>query len=247
MNKSLRDNEHGIAQILLMALVILVVAGVGFAAWRVMSNKSSPKASTTTTTTNKTEAVAATSSCVATYHDSNLCKFASHASLAKIAYSAEITDTSTAGASSTMTLESDGRGDTSLSATSGSQQIDSIEFGGHTYIQNGSTWIEYPSGSSASTAPANPTSGMNLVLGTGISYTPAGTSPCGSLTCFEYKVTDSAQPTATQYAWFDNQQYLLREWKDVDTTSGTTDMTLSYKAVTISAPTPVESYSSVSQ
>lgn len=77
----------------------------------------------------------------------------------------------------------------------------------------------------------------------GITYKALGTVACGSLTCYKYQVTDSTTPTATQYAWFDNKNYELRQWQYTDS-GDTDDITISYGAVNITKPSPVQSVSS---
>jgi outer membrane lipoprotein-sorting protein len=85
---------------------------------------------------------------------------------------------------------------------------------------------------------------MNIgVNSSGVTYKKIDTEACGSLTCFKYQITDSASPGSTQYAWFDNGAYLLREWKSSDSSGSSTDMTISYQAISITAPSPVQDYS----
>ena len=145
-----------------------------------------------------------------------------------------------------MTLSSDGKGNTSLVATSNGQTLSSISLNGSTYIQTGAgaTWIEYPVGSAGNPSESsNPASSMNIGVGSnGITYKAEGTASCGSLTCYKYEVLDSAQPGATQYAWFDTSSYKLREWQESDSTEGTVTMLVTYQAVNITAPSPVEKY-----
>jgi outer membrane lipoprotein-sorting protein len=78
---------------------------------------------------------------------------------------------------------------------------------------------------------------MNIGVGSaGITYKEIDTEACGSLTCFKYQISDSASPGTTQFAWFDNQSYLLRQWKYTDNAGNSTDMTISYEPISISAP-----------
>ncbi|HEY5268475.1 MAG TPA: hypothetical protein VII94_05095, partial [Candidatus Saccharimonadales bacterium] len=186
------------------------------------------------------------SSCLATYHDSNLCHFSEFSTnFDKTAYTAQLTVTQS-GATSTMTLENDTKGNTKLTATGNGQTINSITLNGNTYIESSGSWIEYPSGTSSPSS--NPTSSMTIGVGSlGISYKYIDTQACGSLSCFKYQVTDSASPGATQYVLFDKSSYKLREWLYSDSTGNTTDMTISYGAVNITAPSPVQSLSSLGQ
>lgn len=240
----LRDQEQGIGHVLMVVLVVVVLGVIGFAGYTV-ANKSNPKASTKTTTTTTTSEQSATNSgCVAAYHDANLCKFSTNASLDKVAYKATLTVVNDQGTSN-MTLQHDTKGNTSSTITGSGQTIGTVMLDGNSYIQatSGGVWYEYPKGSStdsSSSDASDPTSSMKLVLGAGITYKPEGKEACGSLTCFKYEVTDTATPNTVQTVWFDTQHYLLREWKAVDSTD-TTDMQISYpSSVTISKPSPVQ-------
>lgn len=249
MSNKLRQDENGLGHILLIVLVLVVLAGVGVAGWMVMNGK---KTTTNTSTSNssagsKVASSTVDSSCLSTYHDANLCKFAANStSFEKTAYTATVT-TEQNGTNSTLTLENDGMGNTRLSGTESGQTFNSIMLNGVTYLQPAGIgpWIEYPASSSAPTT--NPTSSMDIAVGSnGITYKALGTEACGSLTCYKYQVTDSATPNATQIALFDNTSYKLRQWQYTDGSSST-NMVITYGAVNITKPSPVESLPSVSQ
>jgi len=251
MLKKLQHDNRGIASALYIILAVVVVAAIGFVGWRIADNKNKPLAnSTNTSSTSSTQSTntSVSSTCLALYHDNNLCRFSDASTdFTKTAYTANITESEN-GTNSTMTLESDGKGNTSLKGSSDGQVIDAITLNGNTYIQsNGSgPWIEYSTGQTAPTT--NPTSNMNIGVGSsGITFKSDGTAACGSLTCLKYQVTDSAMPKATQYVLFDNSNYKLREWQYSDGSGNSTDMTVTYTSVNITAPTPVESFSSLSQ
>ena len=244
---SLRGQEQGLGHVLLAIIIVVVLGVIGFAGYTV-ANRNSPKASTkTTTTTSSSEKSADDTGCVSTYHDANLCKFAGNANLDKLAYKATAT---VAGSDSPgeFTVESDGKGNSSVSTTGAGQTFNAITLDGNSYIQTGSVWYEYPKDSStndaSNTGDTNPASGVDLVLGSGVTYKPEGTEACGSLTCFKYEVTDTAQPSSVQTVWFDNQHYLIRRWQSADTADGKTTTTIlevSYPGnVTITKPSPVQ-------
>jgi cytoskeletal protein RodZ len=246
--KQHKQDERGITHLLVIVIVVIVVAAIAAVGWKV-ANKAKPTTPTSSTsasssTASTTASSTSDSSCLAAYHDSNLCKFAANSNtFDKTAYTAKITDVQS-GTTSTMTLESDGKGNTDLTGTSGGSTINSITLNGTTYIQNNGSgpWIEYPSG--ASSPASNPTSNMNIGVGSaGITFKAVGTQACGSLTCYKYQIIDSAMPSATQYALFDNSSYKLREWQYSDSNGDSTTMTVSYQAVNITAPSPVESLS----
>ena len=240
MKKKVHVNEKGVGHVVVVVVIVVLVA-IGLVAWLVASNKKSPS---TNGSTSSTSSSAAYSSCMRSYSDSRLCNFAANsADFSKTAYTATLNITQS-GTTSTATLKSDGKGNTDLTTTSNGESINAISLNGNTYLQeNGSgTWIEYPSGTSAPTS--SPTSNMNIAVGSsGITYRYLGTSSCGSLTCYEYKIDDSSMADTTQYAWIDTASYKLREWKATDSSGNTTTMTITYTPVTISTPSPVESFS----
>lgn len=247
---TIRKQEQGMGHILLIALIVVVLAVVGGAGYEV-SQKNKPKASTNSTTVSSTSpAPASDATCVATYHDANLCKFSANSDISKIPYTATLTTVNSSGGG-TMTLSSDGKGNTSSTLTGNGTTISTIQLAGASYVQttSGGTWYEYPAGTSTpSSTTSNPTSSMSLALGSTVTYKPLGTSACGSLTCYEYSVTTALTPGQTQYVWFDTGQYKLREWKDTDTSGDSTDMKITYPgSVTISKPSPVQSFSSLTQ
>ena len=243
MKKLLRKpmtDDRGVAHLLGVVLVAVVLVAGGYALYKIESNKSA-KSGTPATTAN----AAVDSSCVATYHDTTLCHFASNStSLAKTSYKGTITETQN-GATSTIVLENDGNGNTTLSGSSSGATFNSVELNGSTYLESNGTWIKYPAGSASTTTP-NPTSNMNIGVGsTGITYKKIGTVSCGSLTCYKYQVVDASAPSTTQYALFDNSSYLLREWQYTDASGNMTDMKLSYEPITIATPSPVETLPTV--
>jgi hypothetical protein len=242
---SLRKQEAGLGHLLVIALLVVVIAVIGAAGYEV-SQKNKPKASTNSTTvSSSSKTPTSDAACVATYHDANLCKFSSNSDISKIPYTATLTTVNSSGGG-TMTLSSDGKGNTSSTLTGNGTTISTIQLAGASYVQttSGGTWYEYPAGSSApSSTTSNPTSSMSLALGTTVTYKPLGTAACGSLTCYEYSVSDTLMPGQTQYVWFDTGQYKLREWKDSDTSGDSSDMKITYPgSVAISKPSPVEPY-----
>ncbi|HVA10565.1 MAG TPA: hypothetical protein VNG32_00165, partial [Candidatus Dormibacteraeota bacterium] len=117
MNKIIRLNERGVSQILIVILGVVVIGGVGFAGYKVANNHKASTANNVPAQSATNSNTAASSSCVAAYHDNNLCKFASNStSLAKTAYTATLHAVQS-GTASTMTLKNDGKGNTELSTT----------------------------------------------------------------------------------------------------------------------------------
>lgn len=239
-----RKQEQGVAHIGMVLLVVVVVAVIGFAGYTVYKKTGSgKKASTTSTTsTESTEAVAADQGCVTTYKDENLCKFAAKGgNLEKLPFKATATVTGGEDAGN-FNLLNDGKGNTSVDITGGGMTLNAVTYGGHSYIKNSQgSWTDYGTDTESQT---NPAKDMNLVLGSGLTYTPQGKEACGSLTCFKYDLKDASSPSSEQTVWFDTKSYLARQWKYVSTDDNgvvtTTIMTVSYPGrVSISKPSPV--------
>lgn len=243
MKISQKNNEQGVAHIALAAIVVVVIAVVGFAGWKVSSGSSSNKVSSAT----KAVSAAAKSACLSTYHDNDLCKFEAQSiaqPIDKTGYTATITS-SQSGTDTSMVFKQDGKGNTSLSTTGGdsSTQLNSIQYGGSTYIETNGVWTKY-SGASVPTDTTDPSTNLDFLNSlTNTKFTKIGSESCGGLTCLKYQITDNITPNATQYVWFDTKNYLLREWNSTDTSSGTVDMKITYGSVSISAPSPVQDFS----
>jgi predicted negative regulator of RcsB-dependent stress response len=107
MYRKLQKDERGLTHLLYVVLIIVIVAVVGLVGWRVASNnKAKPATSSSAASSSSTTATtsASGSSCLATYHDATLCKFAANSnSFDKTAYTATLAITQS-GTSSTMTL-----------------------------------------------------------------------------------------------------------------------------------------------
>ena len=96
MTKKIGWDERGIAHVLLMFLGVVVIAGVAFAGYKV-ANKKTDNSTNTSTSSNSSSSSSTGSStsveatCLAAYHDANLCHFASNSSsFDKTAYTATL-------------------------------------------------------------------------------------------------------------------------------------------------------------
>jgi len=241
MSQVKQRSEEGFAHLLLIIIVVVVLAAVALAGWRIMDKHKNPS---TGSNTPKVRNSAVESQCLATYHDSDLCSFQAIAAaepIDKTAFKATLT-TVQADSNTTMTFEQDGKGNSSLMSSGGGSALNSITFNGSTYIQNGTTWIRYPSGTSTPTT-TNPDTNLSFLSSiANTKFTKLGSEACGNLTCIKYQITDNATPAVKQYAWVDTHDHLMREWSSTDGTSST-DMKLSYEAVTITTPSPVQDFS----
>ncbi len=241
MKFSIKKDQRGLAPVMIV-VVVVVLAAIGVVGWK-MTQKDS-------VTKNATPAEkAAISACEKTLNDKDLCKFTGNYNLDKLPYKVVIT--STGASAGTLTMLSDGKGNTQLtSAGAGASSFDSISLNGDTYLKGeDGTWVKYPKSSSSPTpAETNPTGNLKFdtsaaaIAASGITYKKIGKEACGSLTCIKYQVIDKATPGTTQFFWFDTKDYRMERYSTKDATSST-DMVITYQAVTIKAPTPVKDFS----
>lgn len=244
--KAQRDSR-GVFHPLMVVIIVVVLAAIGFAGWKVFSSKNSNNKSSASSAPATASNSAVETACNKELNDKVLCKFASHFSLAS-SYKATITSTDPSGTVSKMEMENDGK-DNSSTVTkdgSGKETAAYISLNKSSYIKNEAdgTWTKYTS--SASSTTTNPTSDIkvdtnDITNNNTTSYKSLGTEKCGSLTCYKYQVIDSTTPDTTQYIWFDNKNYLIQRWSSKDA-NGTTDMSFSYQSVNITVPSPVHDF-----
>lgn len=227
-----KSNSYGFSQLELAIVVVavVVVVVIGLFVWK---NNSGP----TLTSAQKTVQTA----CLKDYNDKKLCDFDALwvTSLGKTSYTMTLTGATSA------TFKADGKGNLSITTTSG----DMVSYKGAVYVLSPgvSTWVEYPAGtSSAPTVPnlASSFPSISSEHAKGVKYVYDGTVSCGSLTCYKYQVKDPTQTGTTEFDLFDTQNYQLQSATTKDS-SGTTNINMSYSAVTITAPTPAINYTDI--
>lgn len=257
MKISMHKNEQGMGHILMIVMVVVVIAVIGAVGYEVMNRQNKPASTNNSATTSSTTNTTATTTsvygtCLAQYHDSNICHFAqaqAAAPIDKTAYKATLASTQS-GATGTLVFEQDGKGNSSTTISGGTGSISTVSFAGNYYTQSGGVWIKYPGTSSAATSAqsSSPSSDLSFMGSlTTTKFTKVDSEACGSLTCLKYQFTDSTMPNATNYVWIDTHDYLLREWSSTDGSGNSVDMKLAYQPVNISAPTPVEDFSAATQ
>lgn len=256
MGHNHQSDQRGIAQVLLVVIIVVVVAAIGYVGWKVTSNKNKGSTSNSSAPAagNKQVASAAETTCLASYHDKDLCKFVAAEAAAPFEKTPlKLTMSGTSGGSSgTWTMEQDGQGNDSLMMSGGGQTLNTITLGGQTYMQTtaGGPWVTYGAAgnsSSSSTSQSSPDSSLTDFVKSmsTTKYTKLGKEACGGLTCFKYQVTDSTMPNSTQYVWFDTSRHLMRQYYEADSSTGDKmTMVISYQKVTISKPSPVQDMSS---
>jgi hypothetical protein len=246
MTKLFRD-ENGLSRSVLVVAIIVILAIVGLITWSL--TKGSPKTNTANsmTTTSGKVTNSETSACIAAYHDSELCSYASNINLFSYAFQSSGTASNPSGTAS-FVMKNDGNGNHQISYTTASRQLSLIKLDGNTYIQTsaGSTWLEYTSSDTniPDTVP-DPTSYFNMTLSSAsaqdYTFTKVGPAACGSQSCMEYSVSVVAKPSVTQHVFFDTSSHQLMEWEYSDaSTGGSVNATFTYGSVNIAKPSPVE-------
>ncbi len=226
-------NQSGIAHLMII-IGLVVIAVIAAVAWKVSSSKS------TTTVASK----AVQSACEKEINDKNFCKFAASFTL-NTSYEATITTVDTAGATSSMTMQSDTKNNSSIvSRADGKETAAYVSLDGDTYFKDESTgsWTKI-AGDKTKPTVTSPTSDIkidttDLTAKNTTTYKYLSKEKCGSLNCFKYQIVDTAATGTTQYIWFDDKNYQMQRWYSKDA-NGSTDMSFTYKSIKISAPSPV--------
>lgn len=240
-------DQRGLAHLAAILIVVVLVAVIGFAGWKVASKNKSGSGNSS-----KSNAVVSDkqveSACNAQLHDKDLCKFASNYNLSNVPYKATITTTGSNG--NTLTeMQVDGKNNSSMVTKQGSTETAAfITLNKSSYIKDESSgvWTKYTDNSSAPTE-SSPTSDIkidnnNLTENNTISYKALGKEACGKLKCFKYQIVDSQNPGTTQYIWFDDKDYMMQRFYVKDA-NGTSDMVFTFTSVTIKEPSPVKDFS----
>lgn len=241
----MKKDERGVAHLLLVLLILVVLAVMGGAGWYVYNRQKDSGSSVLDTALSSTEVKQLNTECNKQYDDEDLCKFLSTWTV-NDNYQSTFTTVSD-GESSTFAYTVDGTSTHTVMSLNGVESYNVITIGDTTYTYNQSNdswWKE-------TAAPADDTtvSSEDFKFDTGIAdeavvdntmkYEFVAKEACGKLTCFKYKLTDTANLTSTSTLWFDVEDYLLRKWISEDV-NGTTEMNYSYEDISVDAPSPTK-------
>lgn len=248
--KSIRKHQGGFAHILIAVIILVVAAAAGFAVWKFVLNKNdTPAAVRNASPEVAAAATAAETACMTKYNDQDLCNFIAVQTASPFDKAATvITMAGTSdGTATNIVIKSDGKGNTQTSMTGDGQIYNGIDLNGISYYQSETDgpWITYGASTDTTDTSTSSDSGLTDFIDSmdTTTYTKLGKEACGNLTCFKYQVVDSAEAAgSTLYAWFDTDEYLLRQFSQSDASSSFT-MTIVYQAVTIPTPSPVEDMS----
>lgn len=220
-------NQRGVGQAGIIAAVVVVLAAGGVGWWVWQKNK------------DKTPQQAAINNAVCNGDDKDICKFFAGWKATEN-YSIEATGTAEGQTVKTI-IEIDSKDKTHVKFAGG-LSYETITIGNALYTKAGDTWYKQVLSAEEvkdyqgdiNTEFTEPTEGGK------VTYTKIGTEDCGEHKCFKYQVVDADATDTTQYLWFDTKDYLLRRVQITSTDGTNSDMTVSYKKVTISEPSPVK-------
>lgn len=217
MKTPVRINQYGVAHLGLVVLIVVVLGGIGFAGWKVMSKNKDAGAKTSAVSKEALEAAC-------TESDQNICTFMSSWKANK--YYTVTSKTTTDGSTTETTYTADGdkkfhmvaRGDTPY-------EMIVIDTATYTKAANGTWWkqttkpeetAKYTDNFKYDDPKESETSGSEVKT----TYKNLGSETCGSLTCHKYQVVNSNQPEDKEYIWFDTKDFQLRKTRS-ETKDGT--------------------------
>lgn len=229
MNEFLKKYKVWLA----IVLVIVVVGGV----WLATKNDSGASK----TGVNKE----LQDKCKAEINDDTFCKFVGSFGNAGD-YKTSVNSTAPEGTSS-LELANDNKGNSSMVVKqNGQEQANIVVYSGTTYSKDYSDgkWFKF------SASDANKPTALDLKKefakgdfkgdsGQKLEYKKITTEKCGSLSCYKYQIVDPQKTSQEGFIWFDTKDYLLRRVTIKEGTTST-DMSLTYSSVSISAPSPTK-------
>lgn len=215
----------------IVVIAVVIVAALGFAAWRVVSDASNPLESVANQ--------AAIDAC-AKENDKDICKFYTSW---KIDTKYRVTSTDPGGTSSIFEVD----GNKSRIKTSGQMEYEVITIDQTTYTKAGSVWykqtIKDPTQDVSKDYKADfkdpGTSNTTETTASKTTYKSLGKEACGKLTCFKYEVSDTTQTDVKEFIWFDDSGYRLQKSR-TETSTGVSEQTYEYDNISINVPSPVK-------
>ncbi len=231
MFKNIRKDSRGVAPVVLIIVAAVVLAGIGFVAYRVATKDKSSDSLLSTA-----EQKAAAAECEKK-NDKDLCKFMTSWK-ANQKYRMTITDQD----GQKSTFEIDGN-KSRMSMPMNGAPYEVITIDKTTYTKAGETWYKQTHNDQSDQFAEDfkvdfdePSDSEEVEDTT--TYKNLGKEACGDLQCFKYQViTDDSEET--EFIWFDDNDYQLRRVRS-ESKDGATEMTFEYDNVSISEPSPVK-------
>lgn len=237
--------QDGFAHIMIVlaAVVLVGVGGVGYYVLTKQKNTSSSLSPVVSSAANKES----NDACNKQLKDKDFCKFASNWKVLEN-YKSTIVSTSKTG-TTTMNMETDGADKTKAVTSQDGKEISAFITIGKTFYMKDEadgSWTKFTDDSIAQPSTKSKDTMKIANFKDAITetnktqYKKIGKEACDKFTCFKYQIIDPKTPASEQFVWFDTHDYIMRRWLTKDT-AGTTDMKLSYENVTISVPSPIKS------
>ena len=235
MKQRLRTNQHGIAHLGLILVVVLLL-GVGGAGYYVWSQNKDEETGGTSQSSSIEEVEA---ECKRTIEDKDLCKMASSTDYDKENYVITITG-SQEGQQFSWTIQNDGE-----NSQVNMLGFESISYNGDTNTKDTSgTWVKYSKSDREDEDPKDDlTESLDFSDEEASYYTKVGKEPCGNLTCFHYSYKDPSDSSNNAEFWFDDKEYKIRRVTSVTPEGVTVEMVITYGNAKV---TPPETYTTSS-
>lgn len=236
MKQTLHRNNHGIAHIALVIVLVVVLAGIGFAAYRVMNQDTDYATSPNNTPASENR----TAEVTCELDDENLCKFFKNFS-ERDSYKMTLTKVGESG-KTTATISVQGDRTHMVFETSG-QSSEIITIGRVHYTKAGDIW--YKKTIEEGDTVNDYSDDYRFEFGQsndkpGVEYKKIGKEACGDLTCFKYQVVDTKFASdSKQFIYFDDKDYQLRMVRTEDG-AGISEILFVYQDATVNEPSPVK-------
>jgi polyhydroxyalkanoate synthesis regulator phasin len=241
-------NQKGIAQIILIAVVGVLIAGaVGYGYF----SKKGLSGSKSGLSNFSLGGPILNSNCK--YNDPNLCKYINRslgADFYKNGLAGKSLTTDKSGKKSESVFEFQGNGNTHFISTSDGKEVwNIITIGNIRYAKDytdNKWWKQVEENVKEGDSNMFDTKKMKEEIMKDFKekedkteYRKVGEEPCGNLTCFKYQVINSQLKNTTQYIYFDNKEYLMRKMLLVEE-SYSSETEFSYGNIDIKEPSPVK-------
>ncbi len=248
MNKKIIKDQTG-SHALVIALVLIVVAAVGAAAWFVFfrDKDSNPLSSVGDRITQSAEEKTLRDECGKHIDDEDFCKFVgATVKWEKDGFKAEFS----ADAENSFTTEYDSKGNWHSKTTSAGYSSEMIHLDGTTYskMPEGEGWYVLSADGEDSDLATSATDDFDFKDAEGNfedpfgTFTKGGKEACGDLTCFKYSFPDKTESdgsvTPGYTIWFDDKDYLLRKIHSSNA-DGESTIYYSYPEIKVSKPSPI--------
>lgn len=248
---SLRKNQLGTLNPLVIVLIVVVLGAIGFAGYKVYDNNKKDSGSNGSTSELSKEAKEVINTeCQKHYNDKDFCKFASNWDLSKTYKTVSIT-TGADGKTSTTTMEIDGENSSMVGSENGKESYAYITLNKVSYMKDydAGVWYKMPQTETPDAPVEDKTSDLDFDVDENAEEDKStikalGKEACGDKSCFKYQIIDPADTETTEnLVWFDDKDYKLVRMKITSKDGSVSDSVFSYPdSIKITEPSPVQDY-----